>query len=784
MVSVGEYEVDTEVNEINLRSGRSIPSANKQQENEEADPFKTEKKSKAKEIKVSLSEKAVAREVPPSSSKAKDLKPDTSKTKEPSQSHALKYDILAHLKRIPAPLSVYDALQMSRELREALVMALKSPDLYKSCFKSVDVHTTETSKFCASCLAAITFGEDDFLLGSKFHNRPLYVTGEVGGTIINRILLDCGSSVNLIPLKTLHAIGMSARQLSPSMLTIQGFNQLGQKAMGSIALQMEIGELYSDALFHVIDADTSYNVLLGRPWLHTYGVVPSTLHQCFKYSMDGEVKSVSADMDPFRGEEVNYSDAKFYSPPGISFTQPSKVDKEERVTVETGKAQKVEVPKPSNVIRVKLKPRGTSFSKVEEIPTAKAPKPKIIVKTSKKEPSEKETSSSKQTMESLMMASYIRPLRKINQSIPGDDLVISTTFGKNKGLSKRIVFHKKESLPETTFTPLKIKLTGRKTKKSNAGLTVQNESGVLKVFLRRPQLEVSGSEILTNMEEAMFREDEVNIRPLRVSVFKRLGSRQPSCISVFHRLENPSNSQQGKVHNKRKWKVRSQEKAVIEKVRRVKIKDDLLQVNCTSFKEAVDQDDDPQDIEGFIDIVQPAPPQMEEGGQATIDDLQDINLGTVDDPKPIFVSASLMPQELEEYTQLLQEYRDVFAWSYQDMPGLDPNVAVHKLGIPNEARWVKQAPSRFRPELTIQIEIEIDKLIAAGFIPEVHYPTWLSNIVPVLKKTGALHICVDYRDVNDACPKDEFPLPITELLVDATISFGALSFMDGFSGYN
>ncbi|KAI5344520.1 hypothetical protein L3X38_012397 [Prunus dulcis] len=390
-------------------------------------------------------------------------------------------------------------------------------------------------------------------------------------------------------------------------------------------------------------------------------------------------------MDPFRGEKVNYSDAKFYSPPGISFTQSSKVDKEERVTVETGKAQKVEVPKPSNVIRVKLKPRGTSFSKVEEIPTAKAPKPKIIVKTSKKEPSEKETSSSKQTMESLMTASYIRPLR-------------------------------------------------RKTKKSNAGLTVQNESGVLKVFLRRPQLDVSEFEILTNMEQAMFREDEVNIRPLRVSVFKRLGSRQLSRISVFHRLKNPSNSQQGKVHNKRKWKVRSQEKAVIEKVRRVKIKDDLVQVNCTSFKEAVDQDDDPQDIEGFIDIVQPAPPQIEGGGQATIDDLQDINLGTVDDPKPIFVSASLTPQELEEYTLLLQEYQDVFAWSYQDMPGLDPNVAVHKLGIPNEARWVKQAPRRFRPELTIQIEIEIDKLIAAGFIREVHYPTWLSNIVPVLKK--------------------------------------------------
>ncbi|CAL9017106.1 unnamed protein product [Prunus brigantina] len=782
MVSVEAHEVDTEVDEINLRSGRSIPSADKAQQNEEANPSK---KSKAKEIKVSLSEKTVAGEAPPSSSKAKDHRPDTGKAKESSQSHVLKYDILAHLKRIPAPLSVYDALQMSRELREALVIALMSPDSYKSCFKSANVHTTETSKFCASCMAAITFGEDDFLLGPKSHNRPLYVTGEVGGTTINRILLDCGSAVNLIPLKTLHAIGMSARQLSPSMLTIQGFNQLGQKAMGSIALQMEIGDLYSDALFHVIDADTSYNVLLGRPWLHTYGVVPSTLHQCFKYLVDGEVKSVSADLNPFRGEEVNYSDAKFYGPPGLSFRQPSNVDKEnERVTVETRKSQKAEVPKPSRVIRVKLTPRGASSSKGEEVPTSEAPKPKIIIKTSRKEPSEKETGSLKQTMGSLMTTSYTRPLRKINQSIPRGNLVISTTFGKNDGSSKREVVHKKALLPEKTSTPLKIKLKGRKAKKSNDGLTFHNESGVLKVSLRRLHREASEPEVFTTMEQAMFREDEVNTRPLRVSVFKRLGGRQPPRISVFQRLESPSNSQQEKVHNKRKWKVKSQDKFVFKTVKRVKIKDDLAQVNCTSFEETAGQDDNPPDIEEFIDIVQPAPPQMEEGGQATIDDLQEINLGTADSPKPIFVSASLTPQELEEYTQLLQEYRDVFAWGYQDMPGLDPSVAVHKLGIPDETRWVKQAPRRFRPELTIQIEIEIDKLIAAGFIREVQYPTWLSNIVPVLKKTGALRICVDYRDVNEACPKDEFPLPITELLVDATTGFGALSFMDGFSGYN
>ncbi|CAB4313518.1 unnamed protein product [Prunus armeniaca] len=96
--------------------------------------------------------------------------------------------------------------------------------------------------------------------------------------------------------------------------------------------------------------------------------------------------------------------------------------------------------------------------------------------------------------------------------------------------------------------------------------------------------------------------------------FKRLRGRQPSRISVFQLLENPYNSQQENVHNKRKWK------------------DDLVQVNCPSFKETVDQDDNPPDIEEFIYIVQPASPQMKEGGQATIDDLQEINFGTADKP--------------------------------------------------------------------------------------------------------------------------------------------------------
>jgi len=166
---------------------------------------------------------------------------------------------------------------------------------------------------CAECMACVTFSDEDLQLGSANHNRPLYITGRIGDERINRILLDCGSAINLLPLRVLRAIEITPNQLSPTLLTIQGFNQVGQKALGTIALKVELDNLYTDALFHVIDADTSYNALLGRPRLHTSKAIASTLHQCLKYTDEhGNEKTICGDTNPFHGEDVNYADAKFY----------------------------------------------------------------------------------------------------------------------------------------------------------------------------------------------------------------------------------------------------------------------------------------------------------------------------------------------------------------------------------------------------------------------------------------------------------------------------------------
>ncbi|KAL0303464.1 UNVERIFIED_CONTAM: hypothetical protein Sradi_6214500 [Sesamum radiatum] len=113
-----------------------------------------------------------------------------------------------------------------------------------------------------------------------------------------------------MPKTTMKKLGITSEELSRSRLTIQGFDQGTQRAVGMTWLDLIVGELKASTLFHVIDARTSYNLLLGRPWLHENGVVPSTLHQCFKYIKNGEIVKVDADMKPFTEAESYFADAK------------------------------------------------------------------------------------------------------------------------------------------------------------------------------------------------------------------------------------------------------------------------------------------------------------------------------------------------------------------------------------------------------------------------------------------------------------------------------------------
>ena len=118
------------------------------------------------------------------------------------------------------------------------------------------------------------------------------------------------------------------------------------------------------------------------------------------------------------------------------------------------------------------------------------------------------------------------------------------------------------------------------------------------------------------------------------------------------------------------------------------------------------------------------------------------------------------------------------------MTGIDPALAVHRLQVKPDHPPFKQKRRKIAPERNRAVNEEIQKLLDIGSVREVHYPDWLANVVVVRKKNGKWRVCIDFTDLNKACPKDSFPLPHIDMLVDATAGHELLNFMDAFSGYN
>ena len=118
------------------------------------------------------------------------------------------------------------------------------------------------------------------------------------------------------------------------------------------------------------------------------------------------------------------------------------------------------------------------------------------------------------------------------------------------------------------------------------------------------------------------------------------------------------------------------------------------------------------------------------------------------------------------------------------MTGISPTQGSHRLNVAPSARPVRQKVRRFHLDRHLVIQTEVNNLLHNGFIRVVKYPEWLANVVVVLKKGNKLRVCMDYTDLNDVCPKDSFPLPRIDQIVDASVGHGVLFFLDTFSGYH
>ena len=167
-----------------------------------------------------------------------------------------------------------------------------------------------------------------------------------------------------------------------------------------------------------------------------------------------------------------------------------------------------------------------------------------------------------------------------------------------------------------------------------------------------------------------------------------------------------------------------------------------------------------------------------------VEKLEEVFLDDSNHERTTKIGTLTSPVIRQELTAFLRSNRDVFAWTYEDMLEIDPSVIVHRLNVSPSFPPIRQKKRVFALERDQAIAEEVRKLQEASFKREVYYLDWLANVVMVKKASGKWRMCMDFNDLNKACPKDSYPFPRVDVLVDSTARHQLLSFMDAFSGYN
>jgi hypothetical protein len=168
---------------------------------------------------------------------------------------------------------------------------------------------------------------------------------------------------------------------------------------------------------------------------------------------------------------------------------------------------------------------------------------------------------------------------------------------------------------------------------------------------------------------------------------------------------------------------------------------------------------------------------------------------SADQPKPMLLCYDIAEQKVLLGSQLSDEQertllrflfnnKDVFAWSANDLCGVNRDVIKHSLIVDPSMRPRKQKLRKMFDDKAEGARNKVKRLLSAGVIGEVTYLEWLDNTVMVKKANGKWRMCIDFTDLNKACPKDEFPLPRIDSLVDAAGTSELMSLLDCYSGYH
>ncbi|XP_070029276.1 uncharacterized protein [Nicotiana sylvestris] len=399
----------------------------------------------------------------------------------------------------------------------------------------------------------ITFSDDKLPMEGTEHNRALYLTVKCEDSVVSRVLVDNGSSVNIFPLSTLQKLKIDTERIHMNSVCVRGFDGGDKDSVGDIMLELSIGPVEFTMAFQVLDVAVSYNLLLGRTWIHAAKAVPSSLQQMVKFEWDRQEIVVRGDDDLLACNDTI-----------VLF-----------IEVEDDKGPWVY--------------QTFEIVSIEKILEGECiPHPKL--------------SSASVMVANEMLKNGFMPGKALGSSLQG--IVHPVCPSGNPG----------------TFS-LRFMLT-------------ENDVKRVKNLKQKP------------------------------------------------RLKSQSNSE-----------------IIIQEVEY----DDEIEY----------------DKEAAFEEISKELKQFEEKPKPNLSETEVINLGGQDNVRKTKIIVHLEPQVKEEIIKTLFEYKDVFEWSYDDMPGLITDLVVHKLPTDQAFPPVKQKLRKFKTGMSVKIKEEITKQLGAKVIQEI-----------------------------------------------------------------
>ncbi|KAF5934572.1 hypothetical protein HYC85_030743 [Camellia sinensis] len=209
--------------------------------------------------------------------------------------------VLKQLKKIQADISIWGLLMVSRVHRQAVLSAMDKAKL------SIDTTPEQLVGlvFPGGGSPTLTFSDKELPPKGTNHNKPLYISVECRGKWVPVVLIDTGSAINVCPSRTAYAIGLKPADFVPTTQVIKTYDNTSREVMGTVKIQTQVGPGQHNIEFHVLDVPATFNLLLGRPWLHQVKAVSSTLHQMLKYPHG-------------KGVAIVFGNSSIHPPPEVS----------------------------------------------------------------------------------------------------------------------------------------------------------------------------------------------------------------------------------------------------------------------------------------------------------------------------------------------------------------------------------------------------------------------------------------------------------------------------------